>query len=217
VASKQPAVVAGLGRPETPEETQARLAKARQERRGRQTIRNLVGSLLASLAVVALLVFVVARPDSSLVEEVDWRGLAGQAADQVPGTLVVPDLSGEWSANRAEISSAPGAVVVWSVGFVSQTQGFVFLDQGFDADSSWIQARTRQARQTAELTLGADSGPGLEWIEYDRRAQDPSGNYAYILVHLGDSSTIVVGGTSADAVAEVARVVTESLRKETRP
>jgi len=213
VAKRTPTEVAELGRPETPEETQARIAKARAERRGRQTVRNLVGSLVASLGVMALLIFVVVRPDTSLVETIDWEEVASQAAIQLPAAPVVPTLSPEWTSNRAEITQAAGAEIVWSVGLISADQGFVFIDQGFQADRQWVGVRTRQALSTGDVSLGDTSAPVI-WVEYDRRANNSQSNYAYLLVHSTDTSTIVVGGTRAEAVTEVATAVSEFLMKE---
>jgi len=217
VARKQPPEVAGLGRPETPEESQARIAQARAERRGRQTMKNLAWSMLASLGVVALLIFVVVRPDHSLVEPVDWRGVAFEASSQLPAEPVVPELSQQWNANRAEISQVGTTASVWSVGLISDQQGFVFIDQGFGTDSSWLGLRTRQATPTNEVTLGDEGAPGILFQEYDRRANDPQGNYAYLLVHTADQTTIVIGGTSKDAVTEIAQAVAEFLIASTTP
>jgi hypothetical protein len=176
-------------------------------------MRNLVASLLASLGVMALLIFVVVRPDTSLVEPVDWKQIALQAAPQLPAAPVVPELPEEWVANRAEVSTAPGVEIVWSVGLISPDQGFVFLDQGFGADPQWIGVRTRQALTTGEVTLG-EQGAELVWVEYDRRANDPDGNYAYLLTHTTPTATIVVGGTRAELVLEVATALTQFLVQE---
>ncbi len=106
--------------PENPEDKAARVARARAERRQRQNMRNLVWSVLASLGLVALLVIVVVRPDTNLVEEIDWREVAG--AKRRPATRVilsVPRLSDLWTSNRAEVTKEPGAdsdLVDWFVG-----------------------------------------------------------------------------------------------------
>lgn len=211
MARKEPREVAGLGRPETPEETRERVSRARAERRARQTIRNLVWSMLASLGVVAVLVLVVARPDSNLVETINWSEVAQEAAGQLPDAPVSPVLVEGWTANRAEVSSAPGADAVWSIGLLSPDGAFVFLDQGFSADIRWVAERTRQARSTGTLTITTESGDALVWEEYDRRDTDPNGNYAYLLVTELDSSYVVLGGTSELAVLDVARAVSEFL------
>ena len=60
MAGKQPAIVAELGRPETPEETAARKAENSRKRRANQTAFNLIVATIASLGIVLFLVVVVA-------------------------------------------------------------------------------------------------------------------------------------------------------------
>jgi hypothetical protein len=183
--------------PEHPEDKAARVAKARAERR------NLIWSMLASLGVVALLVIVVVRPDTNLVNEVDWRVVADQSADQLPGDPVVPMLSDLWVANRAEVSSEPGAEATWSIGLLGPEDSYVFVDQGFGASDEWLALRTERSPSTGEIDLGY-SPDQVTWVEYDRREVDPAGNNAYIVVLETPQSTVVVGGTNAKGVTEVA-------------
>jgi hypothetical protein len=189
--------------PEHPEDKAARVAKARAERRARQNMRNLIWSMLASLGVVALLVIVVVRPDTNLVNEVDWRVVADQSADQLPGDPVVPMLSDLWVANRAEVSSEAGAEATWSIGLLGPEDSYVFVDQGFGASDEWLALRTERSPSTGEIDLGY-SPDQVTWVEYDRREVDPAGNNAYIVVLETPQSTVVVGGTNAKGVTEVA-------------
>lgn len=212
MASKEPREVAGLGRAETPQEKADRIQKARAERKARQNMRNLVWSLLTSLAVVAALVFVVARPDTNLVTPVEWREIAEQAADQAPGALVVPDLSDQWSANRAEISGEPGTTTLWSIGFLGPDQSFVFLDQGFGATEQWLSEQTRQSPKTGTIEV-AVVDTVVVFDEYDRQDTDPSGNHAYLLVHETPDAIIVIGGTTPEAVVLMAEAVAVELAK----
>ena len=74
MAAKAPREVAGLGRAETPSEKADRVHKGRTERRARQTMRNLVWSLLVSLAVmalIALLLIAASRPRLRPIASVD--------------------------------------------------------------------------------------------------------------------------------------------------
>ena len=59
--SKQPPIIAELGRPETPDETAARKAASSKAYRSSQTVRNLVAALAVTLAVVAVIIFAVPR------------------------------------------------------------------------------------------------------------------------------------------------------------
>jgi len=199
--------------PENPEDKAARVAKARAERRQRQNMRNLVWSVLASLGLVALLVIVVVRPDTNLVEEIDWQEVAEQSADQLPSEPVVPNLSGLWTSNRAEVTKEPGATATWSIGLLGPEDSYVFLDQGFDATDTWVALRTEQSASTGEVLLGYAPNQ-VEWQEYDRREVDPGGNNAYVVVFEYEDSIIVVGGTNAKGVTEVASEVSWRLAEE---
>jgi len=214
VASQEPREVAGLGRPETPAEKHDRVTKARAERRARQTTRNLVWSLLTSLGIVALLIIVVVRPDNTLVESVDYHSVAAEISDELPGRAVVPQLSEQWSANRAGISQEPGASVTWSLGLLGPESSYVFLDQGFSADPSWVALRTDRAPSTGDISFGYDGYPSVVWEEYDRRESDPESNNAYVVMVVWDDSTIIVGGTSQRAVSDVANEVSYQLRRD---
>jgi hypothetical protein len=217
MAGKAPREVAGLGRPETPREKSERVATARAERKARQNTRNLVWSLLASLGVVALLVILVVRPDTNLVDEVDWVDIAAEAKDQLPGEPIVPMLSDLWSSNRAEITSEAGSTATWSIGLLGPERSYVFVDQGFDADVLWLAERTVRSESTGSVTFGYGPPNELVWKEYDRREQDPTGNNAYVVVLESETFTLVVGGTDERGVREVANDITYQLTQGRTP
>lgn len=199
--------------PEDPEAKAARVAKARAERRARQNMRNLIWSLLASLGIVALLVIVVVRPDTNLVQEIDWQEVAAQSADQLPGEPVVPRLSELWSANRAEVSQEPGAEITWSIGLLGPEDSYVFVDQGFGANEAWVAQRVEQSQSTGDVLLGYAPNQ-VQWREYDRTDVDPGGLNAYVVVLEQDDSIVVVGGTNAKGVNEVANEVSWRLAED---
>ena len=196
--------------PEDPEAKAARVAKARAERKARQNMRNLIWSLLASLGVVALLVIVVVRPDTNLVQEIDWQDIAAQSADQLPGEPVSPRLSELWTSNRAEVTKEPGADVTWSIGLLGPEDSYVFVDQGFGANDAWVALRVEQSRSTGDVLLGYAPNQ-VQWREYDRQDVDSGGLNAYVVVLEQEGSIVVVGGTNARGVTEVANEVSWQL------
>jgi hypothetical protein len=196
--------------PEDPEAKAARVAKARAERKARQNMRNLIWSLLASLGVVALLVIVVVRPDTNLVQEIDWQDIAAQSADQLPGEPVSPRLSELWTSNRAEVTKEPGADVTWSIGLLGPEDSYVFVDQGFGANDAWVALRVEQSRSTGDVLLGYAPNQ-VQWTEYDRQDVDSGGLNAYVVVLEQEGSIVVVGGTNARGVTEVANEVSWQL------
>jgi hypothetical protein len=183
-------VVAELGRPETPEETAARKAENSRKHRANQTTRNLVASIGASLLVVAFLIFVVARPDTNLVQTVDYRA-AAQQADIAEGTALSPVLPSEWSANAAEVRVS-GGVTVWYIGFLTPAGQFIGLEQGFDANETWLATHIVGSPEIAATTTDS-----LTWQATTTPAPS-AGNYATVWTTGVGSDDIVLYGTASD-------------------
>ncbi|MBO9041923.1 MULTISPECIES: DUF4245 domain-containing protein [Curtobacterium] len=201
-------IVAELGRPETAEETWARKDAARTARRQHQTAFNLVIALIASLGIVLFLVAVVVRPDTTVDRTVDYQQIAAKAnVDDV--TLVAPPLPDGYSANRADFASkTTDGVDVWTVGFVTPDKQYLGLQQGIDANASWVSNQLDQRPSTGDRTIG-----DTEWTVYDRRAEGTdAGNHAYSLVSTFGKNTIVLSGTADDkAFRTVATAVSREL------
>lgn len=195
-------IVAELGRAETPQETADRKAANSRNHRSNQTTLNLVVALLASLAVVALIFLVVVRPNSSQRDAVDYRAVAAESQGSVNATLAAPELPTGWSSNRAQLDTGDSdGVTAWRVGFLTPATQYLALDQGLDANASWVATLLDGAHQTGTTTIA-----GVEWQVYDRRDVSDPGNLAYALVAVlpatssgGAESTIVLSGTASDA------------------
>ncbi|RPE76639.1 uncharacterized protein DUF4245 [Curtobacterium sp. PhB137] len=188
-------IVAELGRPETAEETWARKDAARTARRQHQTAFNLVIALIASLGIVLFLVAVVVRPNTTVDRTVDYQQIA---ADAHVGdiTLAAPDLPSGFTSNRADFSDkTPDDVDVWTVGFVTPDKQYLSLQQGVDANGSWVSNQLDQRPSTGTRVID-----GTKWTVYDRRAEgSDAGNHAYSLVSTFGTNTIVLSGTADDS------------------
>ncbi|MCX7521871.1 DUF4245 domain-containing protein [Microbacterium sp. STN6] len=190
---RPPAVVAELGRPETPEETAARKARDSQNHRTRQTVNNLVLSLLATLAAVIVIVLMVPRADAPTMPNVDYAAIAAEGQGTEPDPLVTPDLSKAWHCNSAELrTKTADGVDSWYIGLLSPDQQYVGITQGFDANASWLSDQVYRARSTQTSVIG-----GVRWKVYDNRQSDADvGNAEYALVASAGHSTYVVFGTA---------------------
>ncbi|WP_144766262.1 DUF4245 domain-containing protein [Curtobacterium sp. 9128] len=188
-------IVAELGRPETAEETWARKDTARRARRQHQTAFNLVLALIASFGIVLFLVAVVARPESTVDRDVDYRQVASQA-DVAGVTLAAPPLPRTYSANRADFTDKTAdGVRIWTVGFLTPDKQYVGLHQGIDANPTWVANQLDQHAATGTRSIG-----GTKWTVYDRRDEGrDAGNQAYSLVATFGRSTVVLAGTADDA------------------
>jgi len=196
-----PRVVAELGRPETPEETAARIALNRRLRRDRQTTRNLVGSLVFCLALVAVVIALVPRGAPIAQPAVDYRTAASQAEDTAGVPLLAPSVPASWRANSAELRRADG-VASWYVGFVLPGNAFLAYTEGIRANPTWLADTLESAPGGGTVRLA-----GLTWRIYDQRQRgSAAGNVAYGLATTIGTTDLVVYGTAP--AAETQRLAT---------
>ena len=195
----EPRIVAELGRPETPEETAARKAENSRKHRANQTLRNLVWSLVATLAVVLVLVLVVVRPDPAVLQPVDYATVAEQTVAPEGRTLLVPNLPEGWTANAASLRTID-QVSTWYIGFITPRGQFIALEQGFDANDTW-RAEHFADKSSSPEQVDVD---GLAFVE-TLGVENP-GNYARVWVRDldGDDVLVLYGTASAEEFAILA-------------
>jgi Protein of unknown function (DUF4245) len=194
--TKPPAVVAELGRPETPEETAARKAQNSANHRNRQTVNNLVYSLIATVALVAVIVLIVPRGNpTASAPPVDYAAVAQQAQGSEPDRLLVPELPSAWKSNSAELrTKTSDNVDAWYIGLLTPKGQYIGMVQGFGANDSWVADQVNRTRISGTRDIG-----GVKWDVYDNRAAgSDAGNVAYALVTTAGKSTVVVFGTASD-------------------
>ncbi|MBG6054821.1 hypothetical protein IWX81_001211 [Salinibacterium sp. CAN_S4] len=196
MAQKEPAIVAELGRPETPDETAARKAENSRKHRANQTALNLVGATIASLAIVAFLIIVVVRPAPAPAESIDYVTVASQAQVNSEEPLLAPALPPSWTANAARFESRE-QVPTWYIGFVTPDTQFIALNQGIDANPTWEAAVLNNSTETGSIDID-----GVTWTEYDQRDSSSPGNFAYSLATTSGGSTIVLHGTAEQSEFE---------------
>lgn len=207
-APKQPAIVAELGRPETPEETAARKAANSRRHRANQTLFNLIVALIATLAIVLVLVAVVVRPSPTDVPSIDYAAIAADAQPGAAEPLITPALPPGWSANAARFGTV-AEVQTWYVGFITPSVQFIALNQGIDANPTWQDGVLKGAQQTGSTTVD-----GVAWQVFDQRTAENPGNFAYAMAATIGGSTVVLHGTGSNSEFEtLAASVAQQLEK----
>jgi hypothetical protein len=211
--STEKPIVAELGRPETPEETAARKAEQSRLYRDRKTLRNLIYALLVSVGLVAAIIFIVPRPEESLLQAVDYRQVADSAQSSMPVPLAVPELPSGWTSNAAELRTATAdQVVSWYVGLISPSNEYVGMTQAIGANPSWLADQV--GRGFASGTIDID---GVTWTVFDNRASGAGdlGNVEYALTAESGATTYVVFGTASDEeVEEVAASIAANVEQQ---
>jgi len=196
-SKKPPAVVAELGRPETPAETAERKAQNSRNHRNRQTINNLVYSLIATVGLVAVIVLFVPRGNPvDSTPAVDYASIASEAQGSEPARLLVPSLPSGWKSNNAQLNTkTPDGVDSWYIGLLTPKGEYIGIRQGFDANDSWIAEQVNKS-----MIKGTTTIDGVKWDVYDNRASgQDNGDVDYALVNTTGKSSIVLFGTAVDS------------------
>ena len=191
---RTPNVVAELGRPETPEETAARKAADSRRHRAKQTFRNLLYSLIVTVATVAVIIALVPRSNTTILPDVDYGAAAAEAQGGFPTPLVVPDLPTAWKSNDAEIRPAGrDGVAVWYIGLITPSNRYIGISQGIDANPTWLDETLQSAPEVSSEEIA-----GLEWTLYDNAQAEDPGNVVLAASAVEGDSTYAIYGT-ADA------------------
>lgn len=202
-----PRVVAELGRPETPEETAARKATASLAYRSSQTVRNLIAALLATLAVVLVIVLAVPRGDTAPRAPIDVAAVAQQVESARDVDVVVPVVPTTWSVNVAAVDE--DADPVWTVVYALPSDGqFLRFAQAFSADDTWAAQQLRGAAPDGTKTVD-----GVVWQTYTIDDPATAGNITAALgTQAGDQYILIYGAASPDDLALVAGSVADQVR-----
>lgn len=201
-----PPIVAELGRAETPEETAERKATSSRTYRSSQTTRNLVAALLVTLAMVAVVVFIVPRGSMSAPPSIDVATVARQVTSGYDHTAVVPHVPSSWRVNAASVSG--DSIASWTIVYVPDESSYLRVSQGFDADGGWATRLLGGASPDGHLTVG-----GIEWTTYAIADPAAAGNVSYAIgTAAGRDQILVYGTSSAKTAATAAAGMTDQIR-----
>lgn len=180
---------------------------AAQERRNRSNLYTLSGALLASFAVVLVIVILAIRPDPMTRAEVDWSDVHASAPN--PQTLVNPqftDADGDWWSNRAEYIG--GGNVEWYIGLVSPSGEFVSIEQF----AGTVPPELLDVLDDADPVTMTIAGSSATVV--DRSTLKDPGNYERIYeFSISGGGSLIVSGTADRTEMElVAQRALESLK-----
>lgn len=167
------------------------MSDAAAQRRAKQTVRNLILSLLVTLGLTAAIVLGVPRDDSNRIQPVDYQAIAESAIPSLGSEPLAPNIPMDWYSNGARIDKNL-AVQSWYVGFVTKDNQFIALTQAFESNPSWLALTLQGNWQDGETEIA-----GLNWeIWPTLEPSSPRGTKEYALVHKFDNSAVVIYGTA---------------------
>ncbi len=176
--------------------------------RAKQTVINLVLSLVACLGIVVVTVLAVPRDDSNRIKPVDYVATALAAEESSKLDLVAPTLPTGWWANQAKWNeTAADGVKVWKVGFVGPKNQYVGVVQGFGVNPTWVALQTVNFEPDTEST--AKNNTWTKWKPGKNTDADP---HLWTLEKDGDF--IAMSSTATDAeLDEFAALLEKELSK----
>ena len=199
-----------MSEPTTPREIAEAKAEARRLRRQRQTAKNLIASLVASLGIVIFLVLVVARPDEQVAEPIDYAAVGAEAETESGYDLAIPVLDETWSSNRADLRDESTGDV-WRVGLISTSGGFVQIVHYLNTDD--ITNELPEDGVDGIETLISLNGASHEWSSRDRSGIESAGNDVYLLWTPVSNGHLVLRSTSQASVLSIASQLLDAERE----
>lgn len=193
--------------PTTPQEIAEAKAEAKRLRRQRQTAKNLVASLVASLGIVIFLVLVVARPNDQVAEPIDYSAVGAEAEAESSYDLAIPVLDETWSSNRADMREESTGDV-WRLGLISTSGGFVQIVHYLGTED--ITNELPDGGVEASQLLTSLDGVTHEWSSRDRSDIEEAGNDLFVMWTTVDNGQLVIRGTSQASVLAIASQLLDS-------
>lgn len=151
-------------------------------------------SLAVLIIPIVLITWIFTRtPDAPPAEQIDWRPVAAQAAEEAPFAVVAPRAVPEtWVAQRVRwtpvgqpgLNGEPAPGDTWQLGFVDDRPMYFGLDQSNAPAGPFIAGATRDGRVTGESSVS-----GRTWQRYSS-----SDDRTHALVLTEPDSTIIVSG-----------------------
>ena len=203
--SRGPRIVAGINRPETPEETADRKAESSRVYRSSQTFRNLIAALIVTVGVVVVIVFAVPRGEPAARPEVDVAAAAANVESTMGSPVIIPEIADGWQVNAAGLDAT--AVPVWDIVVAVPQQGFVHIAQAFDADVTWAPQVLSGIAPTDTTQID-----GRDWDVFTVADPSRNANISYALgTQAGTDYVLVYGSMSPDATADLASSLSDQI------
>ena len=162
------------------------------ERRAKQTVRNLIYSLLVTLSLTLVIVMIVPRDDGNRIQPIEYSAITETVQASVPEKLIAPKLPADWWANAARVENDMG-VETWYVGYITPDDQYIGLTQAFESNTSWLANKLQGnwLDVTAEIE-------GRTWEVWPTLLPSfPKGTKEYAMVHSFDKQTVVIYGTAS--------------------
>lgn len=139
-------------------------AQAPKSRYAMGSMANLVRSLVAILAMMALLFFMVPRSNTTSGPPVDIHGEAVQVVQRTGWPIVeAVNLPGGWKPTSARYVRSTSELMTWHAGYQTPGGEYVAIEQTMNPTAKWVGAQTSRA-----VPSGTVQASGKTWTRYIR-------------------------------------------------
>ncbi len=162
--------------------------EARQKKRLRQTVRDMLLSMLLVTGVVLVLVAPWNWRTPDPVKEVDAAPVIAGAREAYDWPVLAPqDLPASWRATSARIETAGDGQPVVVLGWVSPATEFVGLQQSPTKMTDFVSTVTLKGLAGDDVTIGSDTWTRYENGDETRRSLvRTAGGVTYVVTGTGD-------------------------------
>ena len=173
--------------------------------RAKQTLRNLILSLIACLGLVLAIVLIVPRDDSNRIQPVDYKASASQAASASGEEILAPEIPQGWWANRTNwVANPADGVAYWKVGFVGPKNQWIGMTQAFDVNPTWIALLSKNHLPNTESQVGFEN-----WTKWVLAEGSEGERTLWTLERNGNLVALTGSGTEAEFGALATSIETE--------
>lgn len=150
-------------------------AQQERERRAGRRLRQTVRDMVLSLLVVGVVVMLVAQPwnrPGPVVRNVDWRPVGVAFAGEADFPVLAPDaLPPGWQATSVRIEPTVDGRTAWHVGWTTAGDQYAALEQSDTADVRYVATLTDSGSPTgSQLVAGARRWQRLVSADEDTRS-----------------------------------------------
>ena len=168
-------------------------------------------SLLATLALVLVIVLIVPRDDSNRIQPVEYQTISAAAKTDSGENILAPELPQGWWVNQAKWNGNPtDGVKTWKVGFVGPKNQYIGLVQAFAINPTWL----------AQQTVGMDSVINknqntLNWLRWTP-AKGTDADPIMLTLELDNGNFVSLSGTANEEEFGVFAKMIEQLLDEVK-
>ncbi|MGW2397946.1 DUF4245 domain-containing protein [Kitasatospora sp. NPDC001664] len=165
--------------------------------RGRQTVRDMVLSMLAVGVVVFFGYLFIPHSEGDGLKAVDYRSTLASAKRVAPYPVLAPEgLGADWKATSVSYDGGAKGSAAWHLGFVTPSGQYIAVEQRVAEPDKAVAEVVEGAKPDGTAPVD-----GQEWQRYQGKS------YRGLVLRTGGATTVVAGTASYEELTGFARTL----------